>query len=67
MINDMMGFRPLISLIMKIINNYNRTKDFFYIIIQNFDYLQIDIKQIFFNNEIFDLFKSNKRILLIFC
>ncbi len=62
--NDIYEFRLLISLIMKISNNHYRSKNFFFKIEKILEYFKADIKSKYSNNEIFDLFKSNKRILL---
>lgn len=49
---------------MKVANNHARSTNFFDKIFKLLDYFMINMKQSFSNNEIFDLFKSNKRILL---
>ncbi|KAK8893099.1 hypothetical protein M9Y10_021514 [Tritrichomonas musculus] len=61
---DINEMKSIISLIMKVVNNHTRSTNFFDKIFRILDYLKIHIKQMFTNNEIFDLFKSNKLILL---
>lgn len=61
--NDKEKFISILILIVKISNNYHRTPDFFNRIDRILSYFKNDIKQTFSNVEIFQIFKSNKRLL----
>lgn len=61
---DRHEFKTLLYLILKISNNYRRTPLFFQRIEQILLLIKDKIKQTFSNEEIFNIFKSNKRILL---
>ena len=56
-------FCSILILLVKISNNYHRTPDFFTKIDRILDFFKNDIKQTFSNTEIFQIFKSNKRLL----
>ena len=57
-------FEEFLQLIANVSNNYHREKSFFQKIYQIFDNYEVRIKQTFSNNKIFDIFQSNKTILL---
>ena len=57
--------RILLYLILRISNNHHQYKDFFNKITQIFLILKEEIIQTFSKSEIFNIFKSNKRIILI--
>ncbi|KAK8849328.1 hypothetical protein M9Y10_018700 [Tritrichomonas musculus] len=59
--HDFLSFLHLIS---KILNNYHRSHLFFSKIERILQYFQKDIKTNLTNSEIFNIFKSNKRIIL---
>ena len=61
---DRHEFKTLLYLILKISNNYRRTPLFFQRIEQILLLIKDKIKQTFSNEETFNIFKSNKRILL---
>lgn len=63
-LNDINELKLFISLITKICNNHSHSNNFYYKILKILETLKFSIKQNFSNNEIFDLFKSNKRLLL---
>ena len=56
----------ILQLIVKIANNHYRTPDFLNKILQVLSQFKTFIQQNFSKSEIFDIFKSNKRILLYF-
>ena len=56
--------KTVLHLLVKICNNYRRTPSFFLKIDQILSYFKNDILKYFSNIEIFNIFKSNKRILL---
>ena len=56
--------KPILKLILKISNNYYRTFNFFPKIEKILLIFKDQILQIFSNDELFDFFKNNKRILL---
>ncbi|KAK8883733.1 hypothetical protein M9Y10_042831 [Tritrichomonas musculus] len=56
-------FKIIIRLISKISNNYHRLPHFFDKIERILMFLKEDIKKIYSNSEIFDVFKNNKRLL----
>ena len=56
--------KPFLYIISKISNNYHRSPDFFDKIENLLLFIKDQIKQSFSNFEIFNIFKSNKRILL---
>ena len=56
----------IIQLIVEISNNYHRTPDFFNKIFKILNLMKSEIEENYTNSEIFNLFKSNKRILLFF-
>ncbi|KAK8865390.1 hypothetical protein M9Y10_010935, partial [Tritrichomonas musculus] len=58
-------FKSFLHLIFKISNHHHRTVDFFIKIEKIFQLFKYDITKFFSNSEIFQLFKSNKRVLLI--
>ena len=64
--NDKQEFKAILRLIIKISNNHKRSPNFFIKIEQIISNFKNDIKQIFSNSEIFDIIKSNKRIILYF-
>ena len=53
----------LLDVVAKIANNHHRNRNFFYKLEQIIEYLGMKIKQTFSNDEIFEIFKKNKRIL----
>ncbi|KAK8881021.1 hypothetical protein M9Y10_003731 [Tritrichomonas musculus] len=57
-------FVIFINILSKISVNHNRSYDFINKIEQIFTYYQIDIKNFFSNNEIYQTFQDDKRILL---
>ena len=57
-------FLSLLHLISKIVNNFHRVPDIFIKIEKILHFFNDDIKKYFSNSEIFNIFKSNKRILL---
>ena len=57
-------FKSILHLLLKISNNYHQKSNFFDKIGQIIKILENCIKQYFTNSEIFDIFKSNKRLLL---
>lgn len=57
-------FKEILSLITKIVNNHHRTPKFYDKIEHIILLLKDDIKKLFTNSEIFDIFKSSKQILL---
>ena len=61
---DQHKFKSFLHLLLKISNNYHRQSFFFEKIEKILVFFQNDIKQYFTNFEIFNIFKSNKRILL---
>ena len=56
--------KSIIYLLIEISNNHHRCKYFFIKIFRIFNLLKSQIKQFFSNDEIFNFFQSNKRILL---
>ena len=56
--------KSILHLLIKISNNHHRNHVFFTKIEQIILHFKADIKKYFSNSEIFDIFKSNKRILL---
>lgn len=64
-IQDIYEFRLFLTLIVKICDNHSRTMHLFDRIYKILQIFGNDIKQYFSNNDIFNIFKSNKRILLI--
>lgn len=63
--NDRHDLRSSLYLIVKISQNHNRDPHFFDKISQFLIKISQNIKNLFTNNEIFDIFKSSKRLLLI--
>ena len=63
--DDMHTLKLLLHLICKIANHHHRSPTFFEKIESIFNNFQNDIKANFSNREIFNIFKSNKRILLL--
>lgn len=57
-------FRSFLNMISKISENYHQSPDFYDKIIKIISIFKVEIKQTFSNHEIFNIFKSNKRILL---
>ncbi|KAK8880413.1 hypothetical protein M9Y10_003085 [Tritrichomonas musculus] len=57
-------FEEFLQLITAISNNYHREKSFFEKIYQILEHYEVQIKQTFSNKELFDIFQSNKKILL---
>ena len=62
--DDIYELKSLLTLIAKVANNHAKSTNFFWKVFKILDCLKVHMKQNFSNNEIFDLFKSNKRILL---
>lgn len=65
MLENKMEFNAFLELIMKIANNHHRSELFFEKIEKLLIFYSNNIKQTFTNLEIFQIFKSNKRVLLI--
>lgn len=63
-IRDQHEFKAILHLILNLSNNYHRNADFFTNIEQILMIFQNEIQDFFSNDEIFDIFKDNKRILL---
>ncbi|KAK8896840.1 hypothetical protein M9Y10_014764 [Tritrichomonas musculus] len=63
-LEDQHDFKSLLHLLIKIANNHYRCSNFFEKIESILKLLQNSIKKYFSNNEIFNIFKYNKRILL---
>lgn len=61
---DSNTFKKILSLIAGIADNYHRTSIFFGKIYEILKFLQKSIKQSLSNYEIFQIFKSNKKIIL---
>ena len=62
--NDQCNFKSFIHILLQIANNHYRTPNFFSKIDKIILTLKDEIKQKFSNSQIFNFFKSNKRILL---
>ena len=62
--NDLCNFKSFIHILLQIANNHYRTPNFFSKIDKIILNLKDEIKQKFSNSQIFNFFKSNKRILL---
>ncbi|KAK8889590.1 hypothetical protein M9Y10_034341 [Tritrichomonas musculus] len=63
-LDDRCELTALLHLILEVSNNYKRSPHFFDRIEEILNYLSEIIEQTYSNNEIFNIFKSNKRILL---
>ena len=63
-LNNRYSMMSILKLILKISNNYYRSLNFFQKVEKILLYLKDQIQQFFSNEELFDIFKSNKRILL---
>ena len=63
-LDDRCELTALLHLILEVSNNYKRSPHFFDRIEEILNYLSETIEQTYSNNEIFNIFKSNKRILL---
>ena len=64
-ITDVKDLKPILFLISKITKNHHRSSFFFEKIKKIINFLKNPIKQLFSNSDIFNIFKKNRRILLL--
>ena len=62
--DDRYELKPFLRYLSKLSNNHHRTANFFSKIDRIIDYLKDDLRKFYSNSELFDIFKSNKRLLL---